>query len=766
MDRFKRLIIEAHRRSLWQVLGVYLVSSWVVIQVVNEFTRAAGLPDWVPPFALVLLMVGLPVVMATAVVQEGGPGAAPEAPPEMAPDDPLPPPSPERSLLQRVLTWKRAILGGVAAFALLAVLVGAYFVSWATGIGPVGSLVAQGAIQEGERVVLADLRTSSADPTLGAVVTDALRIDLNESPVLRVLEPLEVQQVLQRMQLDGETPLTADLAREVALRDGVKAVLEGEVSQAGSGFVLSATLREAESGRSLAAFRETARNEDEVIPAIDRLSRRIRERAGESLRSIHAGPGLERVTTSSLDALRTFSEANRAFERADFRRSIALLEEALELDPEFAMAWRRLAVVLNNTNLDPARRDEAATRAWELRGRLSEKERHLAAAFYHSTVTQDLVATADAYRRVLDIDPDDPPSLNNLGNVYGSMGELEAAEELYERAASGPGASAVAFGNLVQVRLALGQIEEAEAAVEAFARRYPENREIPRFRFWVLLRQGDEAGARAQMQSLLQAGELDPSLRIQAHDQLAWLAAWRGHLGEAREHLAAAERLALDMSLPFWWFRRIWSASLESFVGDPDRVAELLLGELGEGGRAADLEPGSWGFLPPLMLGNAGRADEAEALIREWEAQVPPERRGREDQANIDAARALVLLHRGEADEALRLLEGVRTSTPCSLCWADLMGWALRDGGRRVEAAEEWELVAAMRERNAPVALLNHLWVIRRLAPLYEELGEPRRAAQYYRRVVELWGEADEELQPTVRHARERIEALETGAGL
>jgi eukaryotic-like serine/threonine-protein kinase len=762
MERLKRLIIEAHRRSLWQVLGVYLVTSWVVIQVVNELTRAAGLPEWVPPFALVLLLIGLPIVVATAVVQEGGPGSEPSAP-EPTPEKPIPEASRERSLIERHLTWKRAILGGVAAFAFLAVLVAAYFVSWATGIGPVGSLVAQGAIQEGERVVLADFRTSSADPTLGAVVTDALRLDLHESPALRVLEPTEIQDVLQRMQLDGEIPFTAELAREVALREGVKAVLEGEVSQAGRGFLLGATLREAESGRSLATFRETARDEDEVIPAIDRLSRRIRERAGESLRSIRAGPGLEEVTTSSLDALRVFSEANRAFERADFRRSMVLLEEALELDPDFAMAWRRLAVVLNNTNLDPARQRVAATRAYQLRGRLTEKERHLAAAFYHSTVTQDRIASADAYRRVLDIDPDDPPSLNNLGNVYGAMRELEAAEELYARAAAGPGASSVAFGNLVEVRLALGWIGEADAAVEAFATRYPENRQVPRFRFWVLLRQGDEAGARAQMESLLQAGDLDPSLRIQAHDQLAWLAAWRGRLGEAREQLAAAERVASDMALPLWWFRRNWSAFLEAFVGDPDRAAELLLPELAEGGRAADLEPTPWDFFPALMLGFAGWADQAEAFIREWETQVPPEVRGREDQENMDVARALVLLNRGEPDEAVQVLENVRASIPCSSCWAETMGWALRDGGRPVEAAEEWELVAAMRHGDPSVALVSHLWVIQRLAPLYEELGDADRAAHYYRRVVELWGGADEELQPVVRYARERIRALEAG---
>jgi hypothetical protein len=96
MNRLKRLIIEAHRRSLWQVLGIYFVTAWIVIRVVGQLTQAAGLPDWVPGFSLALLLVGLPLVLATAFVQEGGPGQGRAG--AAADVDPVdPPPSPRRS---------------------------------------------------------------------------------------------------------------------------------------------------------------------------------------------------------------------------------------------------------------------------------------------------------------------------------------------------------------------------------------------------------------------------------------------------------------------------------------------------------------------------------------------------------------------------------------------------------------------------------------------------------------------------------------------
>ena len=169
--------------------------------------------------------------------------------------------------------------------------------------------------------------------------------------------------------------LTPDLAREVAVRDGIKAVLEGDVGAAGTGFILSATLRAAETGETLASFRRTAETPEEVIGAIDKLSQDIRQKTGESLRSIKQGAPLEEVTTTSLEALRKFTEAEVSFDAGDEAEALALLEDAIALDSAFAMAHRKIAITLYNLGMNREREVEALSAAYRHRHRLTERDR-------------------------------------------------------------------------------------------------------------------------------------------------------------------------------------------------------------------------------------------------------------------------------------------------------------------------------------------------------------------------------------------------------
>jgi TolB-like protein len=259
----KKLINEVHRRSLWQVLGVYLAGAWIALQVVNEIGDAVGLPEWVSPGALVLLVIGAPIVLATAFINEGVKTKEAEAPRQTLADvgDVPPSPAPAPSGAHKLFTWKRSLLGGVAAFVLLGVITGVWMVMRVTGVGPAGTLVAKGVLDERDRIVLADFGSSAADATLATTVTEALRVDLARAQVVRLADPSQVASALQRMGRPDADVLDEALARELAQREGLKAVLTGDVSPAGSGYVLTASLVAPATGEMLVSERATASDE-------------------------------------------------------------------------------------------------------------------------------------------------------------------------------------------------------------------------------------------------------------------------------------------------------------------------------------------------------------------------------------------------------------------------------------------------------------------------------------------------------------------------
>src|SRR5881398_3900052 len=154
------------------------------------------------------------------------------------------------------------------------------------GIGPVGTLVASGLLAARDRLVLADFENRTADSTLGPSLTEALRVDLAQSGVIRLLDAAAVGQALTRMGRMPGTPLDPPLARELAQREGAKAVVHGQIDPLGRGYVVSAELVSAADGTALVSLRETAQDDGAIIAAVDRLSGKLRERIGESLKTI------------------------------------------------------------------------------------------------------------------------------------------------------------------------------------------------------------------------------------------------------------------------------------------------------------------------------------------------------------------------------------------------------------------------------------------------------------------------------------------------
>jgi eukaryotic-like serine/threonine-protein kinase len=774
MDRIRGLIREAHRRSLWQVLSVYLMGSWGALQVVEVVTENAGLPDWVFPFALVLLVIGLPVVLATALVQVGVPAPGDAAPAPSTPErdsDPVHSPGapgaiPEAvhrppGIRHRVFTWRNAVAGGAAGFAALGIAVAGYFMMWSQGIGPMGSLAARGFLSEGDQVVLADFHNATTDPVLNSVVTEALRIDLARSGAFTLAEPAVVRRVLARMQRDPSQPLTAELAREVAERDGMKAVLEGEVGGAGTGYIFSATLRAAESGETLASFRRTAESPDKVVRAIDRLSEDIREKAGESLRAIRRAPRLGEVTTTSLEALKRFTEAEERFDDGDSSAALALLEQAIALDSAFAMAHRKLAVTLLNLNIDRQRQVEALEAANRHRHRLTERERLITEATYHHVITGDRDAIIRAYDGVLRTNPHDRTALNNLANAYLAAEEFERAADLYHRAVSGPGTSNTAHANLVRALLLQGDMAGAGRALSAFTAEHPEDPLLSERGYWVHAWAGDWEGAGSYLAGWEERRDLPFVYRADASLYRARLAAARGQMGEARRLVAHAQRLArAELGPGQEWFYALQEVHLELSTGRTD-PARSVLSALENRKLFDEIPLSARDFGSALAYHNrVGNVEEARSYLRRWQAEVPPELVGRQDGTQRELQESMVGGPAANPERTLAGIEDFRERLRCRRCYSIEEAEALEAAGRLREAQQAWRRVAQDLQTTFWFSLLERARAWERVGIVSDELGDTATALEAYRHFTELWRDADPELQPRVELARERMAAL------
>ena len=342
----RKLAREIHRRSVWQVGGVYLALSWAAVAGVDRLTTLIGLPSWTPELSAILALALLPLVLATAIVQGGIPGLRMEDagdPNELVgltPEEVHVVPEEHPLYGSGLLTWRNTVLGGVAAATLLLASVVAYLTMWALGIGPVGSLLAQGVIVEGEEIAVATFVGRTDDPSLGAFVSDVLELDLAESSVVSVVL--------------GDGPSTDE-----------RVVIDGEVVTRGGGYAISARIVLTERGATIARFEEVSSSDQDLLATIELLAERVRERLGESLRSVRRRPRLSAVRTGSADAMRLFQLAHEAAGGGDHPSAASLLEEAVGLDDGFALGWQTLGG-MHQRMADTTRAIDAYRRALEL----------------------------------------------------------------------------------------------------------------------------------------------------------------------------------------------------------------------------------------------------------------------------------------------------------------------------------------------------------------------------------------------------------------
>jgi tetratricopeptide (TPR) repeat protein/tRNA A-37 threonylcarbamoyl transferase component Bud32 len=765
--------ILAGRINTGKALAFWAAGAAMVALTAWAATVVIGLPDWVLPGSIGVMLAGLPIIGFTAWVQRVAHRAY-TATPTFTPGGTS---TAAGGTLHTIaikasphVSWRRTWMGGALAVGAFVVLVVGWMVMRALGIGPSGSLLGAGKLGAGDQIILVDFASPASDSTLGLTVTEALRADLSQSTVFRVFPRLATIDALRLMQRPPDSRIDFDLARTIASREGIKAVLDGDIVELGGQYILTTRLISAD-GEQLATFNEEAASASELIPAIGRLGKQVRTKAGESLKLVREAGALDRVTTGSLEALRKYAQATLVFDQTfDYTQSIPLLREAVTIDSTFAMAWRRMASFYNNIQrFEDAR--AASIQAFRYADRLSEIERQLTyAGYYTYGLEVDEERSLAAYEAVLARDSLNAVALNNAANTLSKRRETEKALRYYIRAAAQPGGSAIQFSNATPAAVRLQRWDIADSLIGEFTRRFPNNP--------VALRQPAVVAAiRGDLDRAEQiAREMEPRITgsrsgmIQQRTFTSALAFMRGRVREGLRHRAeqrerqaeagtpALARLSLGLDSVM-----VAAAVQEDVAGARAMLDRTLRRTPIDSVPYLDRDYGY--YLTVAMLAqDTVRARQFHGESRRaWASLGKPLDRPTWE-ALDDATLNLTL---GQLEDALVAVDRSARLPNDREDFAQLLRFFILDRLQQVDSA----IVAGERYLTHPEYFrwMNDAYfragILQRLGEMHEAKGNVDRALQHYSAFVDLWKEADPELQPRVRDVRGRMERLQRRRG-
>ena len=758
-----------HGRALFlRAMAIYAAAFIGVAIVARLLVDTQGLPEWVFTGALVVMAIGFPVILFTGYTQYVARRVA-QATPTLTPRGTLVRPSANGTLAQLAVkasphvSWSRTARGGIAALTTFALLVAGYLVLRVLGIGPSGSLLAAGKLNAQDRVLVAAFDATSRDSALADVVSVAVRTNLAQSHAVTMVPTSGIVAALQRMQRPATSRVDLALAREIAAREGIKAVVGGSVASAGSGFIITARLLNAQSGDELAVYNESASSTGDIIPAVDRLTRQLRGKIGESLKSVKDAPALSQVTTSSLDALRSFAAGLRANDiDGDFARAATLFEDAIAKDSGFAAAYVQLAYSLSNAGVQQARQDSLLASAYRLRDRLRESERYNVEGAYLQS--RDRPKAIAALERAVAADSGNTDALNQLAVVLMRTRNLAKAELLTRRALVNEPENGILAGNLADVLLNQGKFDASDSVLRVMKeRKFPISTEQDQAAVLYLRGELDSAEAHARVGARSDKPDVARPMLFMLHQILQV----RGRFREADSIAVVVRAAAVKRGARVNWL------SLPARIALNDALlrgqSARALARLDSAVKARPLSPES----PPgaaLDVAHsyavAGAPQRARAILAQYDlwARDSVQRQGFLGQRLF--AEGSTLLAEQRAAEAVRTFRRMDVDTDglpigCSFCLPLSLGRAYDQANQPDSTIANLERFLGNTHRNRINA---DTWMLgpihKRLGELYEAKGDAERAAREYAAFVELWKRADPDLQPKVAEARTRLERL------
>jgi serine/threonine protein kinase/tetratricopeptide (TPR) repeat protein len=355
------------------------------------------------------------------------------------------------------------------------------------------------ALTDKDTVLLADFANTTGESVFDGTLKQALAVQLAQSPFLNIYPDERVREALRFMGRSPDERLTRDVAREICERQGLKAMLTGSISSLGSHYVITLEAVNAHSGDSIAREQVEADSKEQVLAALGKGASALRSKLGESLSSIKKFEvPLEQATTSSLEALQAFAAGTEERSKGNGEQSAAFYRRAIELDPNFAMAYARLAVYYGNqSQYDLAQ--QYVQKAYELRERVSERERLYISEKYFNYYTGEIDKAVETLRTWARLYPNDYIPHNNLALNYLFMSRFEEARQEATESIRLSSTNISARDNLIGAFLGLGRLDEAEQVARELATLYPEANGTHFNRFYFATLHHDQAQIDAEI---------------------------------------------------------------------------------------------------------------------------------------------------------------------------------------------------------------------------------------------------------------------------
>jgi eukaryotic-like serine/threonine-protein kinase len=613
-----------------------------------------------------------------------------------------------------------------------------------------------------DTIVLADFDNKTGDPVFDDTMRQALSVELQQSPFLSLISDGQVQQTLPLMGQPKDARVTPEVAMQICVRTASAAILEGSIASVGSRYVLGLRARNCHTGSILDQEQIQAERREDVLNSLSQIARTFRTRVGESLATVekHSMP-LASATTASLEALKAYSTGLKA-SLTSGTSPIPAFRRALEIDPTFAMAYAHLALGYSGDG-ESVLSAESATRAWQLRDRVSDSEKFFIDFNYDREVTGNLEKAYQTLELWLQTYPrrrENPNAQGLLGGLstHGT-GRFERAMEMSQRRIEANPDEAAGYGGFAQSCYFLDRFPEAERSLQRAAERKLNGPNFPLIRYNIAMLRGDQN----QMDRIVALAKGKHAVEHRLAHAEALALARSGRLQAARRSSSRAVDLAMqeevrEEAASYRAARAVWEAAYGNVVeGKRSAMAAL---ELSNG---RDVE-----YVAALALALSEDSSRSEALAGDLEKRFP------EDTfvkfTYVPVLRALAALGRGKpADSVERLQTALRYELAVNglnfnhyylggLHSAYVRGEALAAEHRYAEAAAEFQKILDHRGIVGadPIGALAHV----QLGRAFALSGDLAKAKAAYQDFLTLWKDADADI-PILTQARAEYAKLQ-----